>query len=332
MISKKIRRVTFWSIGAGVAVLGILTYTSYRRDLNAARARIASGSQIANTVCGAIEYATAGDGPPILLIHGAGGGWDQGLEAGHTLADSRYRLIAMSRFGYLRTPQPADTSPRAQADAHACLLDALHIPRVAVIGVSAGAPSAMQFCLRYPERCAAMVLLVPMAYAPRTAGEAQQKTSALTEFMVNTILSSDVCFWILMKLARDTVIRTILATPPVDFHNATPDEQARVLAVMRNILPISERQQGLRNEATIVPTLPRYELDRITAPTLVLTIEDDLFGSFRAGRYTAEYIPGARFVSFPTGGHLWVGHQQEFLSEITGFLGQHLPEGGSVVR
>jgi pimeloyl-ACP methyl ester carboxylesterase len=51
----------------------------------------------------------------------------------------------MSRFGYLRTPLPADASAAAQADAHACLLDALGIRRAAIVGASAGAPSAMQF-------------------------------------------------------------------------------------------------------------------------------------------------------------------------------------------
>jgi hypothetical protein len=40
-------------------------------------------------------------------------------------------------------PLPPDASPAAQADAYACLLDARRIERAAVIGASAGAPSAM---------------------------------------------------------------------------------------------------------------------------------------------------------------------------------------------
>ena len=47
-------------------------------------------------------------------------------------------MIAMSRFGYLRTPMPADASPEAQADAHVCLLDALGIGKTAAMGGSAG--------------------------------------------------------------------------------------------------------------------------------------------------------------------------------------------------
>ena len=53
------------------------------------------------------------------------GGFDQGLELGDGLVRAGFRLIAPSRFGYLRTPLPADASAEAQADAHASLLDAL---------------------------------------------------------------------------------------------------------------------------------------------------------------------------------------------------------------
>src|SRR5688572_13998823 len=123
---------------------------SYQQDLQAARERIATSSSVARTACGAIEYAEAGSGPAVLVVHGAGGGFDQGLDFAGDLAASGFRVIAVSRFGYLRTPLPADASAAAQADAHACLLDALGIPRAAVIGASAGAPSSLQFALRYP--------------------------------------------------------------------------------------------------------------------------------------------------------------------------------------
>ena len=72
--------------------------------------------------------------PLILVIHGAGGGFDQGLEFARPLVDAGFQVIAPSRFGYLRTPLPQDASPMAQADAHASLLDALQLEKVAVVG------------------------------------------------------------------------------------------------------------------------------------------------------------------------------------------------------
>lgn len=297
-----------------------LAYSSYRRDLDQARERVSSGSQIVETPCGPIEYAALGDGPPVLVVHGAGGGFDQGLDFGKSLAEGGLRVIAMSRFGYLRTPLPADASAAAQADAHACLLDALGIRRAAVIGASAGAPSSMQFALRHPERTAALVLVVPATFVPRPGGAPPMKTPAATAFLFDTALKSDFLFWAAIRLERQTLIRAILATPPAVVENASVEEQARVAQMLERILPVSPRRLGLLNDAVVTSTLPRYELERIAAPTLVLSAADDLFGTFDGARYAAAHIPGARFIGYPSGGHVWVGHQKELNSEIIAFL------------
>src|SRR5688572_12093098 len=163
------RWYTAHALGWGSALLAALVlglgYTGYLMDVERALDRVAQGSRMAATVCGPIEYAEKGAGPAVLLVHGAGGGFDQGLEFAE-LAERGLRLIAVSRFGYLRTPLPSDPSPEAQADMHACLLDALGVDRAAVVGVSAGAPSSMQFALRHPARTNALALLVPLAYSP----------------------------------------------------------------------------------------------------------------------------------------------------------------------
>lgn len=315
------RRVILTVIGALLAALAVIVYSTYRRDIIAARTRVSSGSQVVHTACGSIEYADIGSGPPVLLVHGAGGGFDQGLEFGRLLIDGGFRAIAMSRFGYLRTPLPAEASPIAQADAHACLLDALKLQRAAVIGVSAGAPSAMQFCLRHPDRCAALVLVVPLAFAPDSANQPQPKPSAPMQLVINTILKSDFLFWITLKVARDRLIETILATPLTDSRNAARDEQERLFETLRNLLPISARQRGLANDGVIASSLGRYELERFTSPTLAISTENDLFGTFESARYTAEHIRGARFIGYPDGGHLWVGRNKQLWSDVMKFLG-----------
>lgn len=302
-------------IGLLVAGLFGLVYASYQRDIHQARERISVGSQIVETPCGPIEYAVAGDGQPVLVVHGAGGGYDQSMDASKALVQSGFRVIAMSRFGYLRTPLPADASAVAQADAHACLIDALNFRRVAVVGVSAGAPSSMQFALRHPERTAALVLLVPAAYVPRPGGAPPMRTPLGTEFLFDTALQSDFLFWAAPRLARQTVIRAILATPPAVVENASTEERARVAQVLDHILPVSPRRPGLLNDAAVTSTLTRCELERIAVPTLILSVADDLFGTFEGARYSAEHIPRARFIGYPSGGHLWVGHQKEVISK-----------------
>ena len=134
METPRLRRKAVIVVVTLVAGSGLLAYASYRPNLERARARISTGSRIAASRCGPIEYAEAGAGPPVLLVHGAGGGFDQGLEVGEGLARAGFRAIAPSRFGYLRTPLPADASVEAQADAHACLLDALGVESAAIVG------------------------------------------------------------------------------------------------------------------------------------------------------------------------------------------------------
>ena len=315
-----------WTI-AGLAALGIGASASaaYRRDIRAARARIDSGSQVAATPCGPIEYAIAGQGAPVLVVHGAGGGYDQGLDLGEPLATKGLRVIAMSRFGYLRSPLPSDASAAAQADAHARLLDALGIERAAVMGASAGAPSAMQFALRHPQRCRALVLLVPAAFAPRPGGAAAV-TAPMTAMpgwarhFFDLALRSDFIFWATERISRASMIRTILGTPLDVVERASAAEQARVASVLEHMLPISPRRAGLLNDAEVISSLERFDLERIALPTLAISTADCLYGTFEGARYTAEHVPGARFIGYPRGGHLCVGHQAEVASEIAAFL------------
>jgi pimeloyl-ACP methyl ester carboxylesterase len=297
---------------------GYRPVAGYRRDLAVERARVASGSSMAETACGPIEYAALGAGPAVLVVHGAGGGYDQMLDTARELADAGFRVVTMSRFGYLRTPLPSDASPQAQADAHACLLDALNIDRAAVLGVSAGGPSSMQFALRHPQRTSALVLLVPLAYPPLAA----ERLSPVAAFMVERVVQSDFLYWAAMTLYPDVVLGTILGTPPAVLARAAIDERARVHRLMRQILPLSPRSQGLLNEAKVAASLGRYDLERISAPTLVISLEDDLYGTYAGARYTAEHVPGARFVGYRSGGHMLVGHMDEVVAQVKAFLGK----------
>ncbi|HSC15427.1 MAG TPA: alpha/beta hydrolase [Gammaproteobacteria bacterium] len=317
-------RLSKRQFGLGVLALtaacAALAYGLYRRDLNAARARLAGASEIAATRCGPTEYADVGTGAPLLVVHGAGGGFDQGLTIGAPLVARGHRVIAVSRFGYLRTPLPPDASAAAQADAHACLLDALGVERAAVVGASAGAPSALQLAVRHPERVSALVLMVPAAYAPRPGGEAAVRTPPGTLRLFATALRFDFVFWAIRRAAPTLMIRGVLGTPPELVERADAAERARVGAMLDEILPVSDRRLGLVNDAIVTTTIARYALEHVSAPTLTISAADDLYGTYEAARYTAEQIRGARFVGYADGGHVLVGRDAEVTSEIAEFL------------
>ncbi len=296
----------------------MLDFGSYRRDIEAARARIATGSRVVETPLGPIEYADVGSGPPVLMIHGAGGGFDQSVEVGRLLIDKGFRLIAPSRFGYLRTPLPADASPSAQADAYACLLDTLGLERVAVVGASLGAPSTVQLCLRHPRRCSAMALVVPVLHSPQGPTQFLRRSLAMVRRTPNVALRSDFLFWLATRVGGKALTEALIGVPRDELRDASAQERQRIRTMLNLALPMSARAAGLRND--VCTDLPRYELETIDIPTLIIGVATDLYGTSDIARYTAEQIPGAKLLTYSDGGHLWVGHHEDMLAEIGGFL------------
>ena len=317
------RRPLFAAFVCGAVIAGVATLlirTRFERDLAVATARAAQGSVVVATRCGPIEYQEAGQGMPLLMIHGSGGGQDQGLAWAKPLTAAGVRVIAMSRFGYLRTPRPADASPEAQADAHVCLLDTLGIAKATIVGVSAGGPSALQTAIRHPDRVSALALVVPIAYKPGTVTDSAPPVSDDKDAMLLRLLGSDALFWFGLQVARDQVFRHVLATPPEQIAAASTAEQARVNDMADRILPVSARAAGLRDDTRLGKHLGPYPLERIRAPTLVISARDDGFGTYANAQYTAGRIAGARFIGFEQGGHLLVGHNDAVHAEILGLV------------
>jgi pimeloyl-ACP methyl ester carboxylesterase len=200
-------------------------------------------------------------------------------------------------------------------------MDALGIRRAAIVGVSAGGPSAMQFAIRHPDRTAALFLLVPLAYRPAAGtGDSPAPSRSRLFRLYETLLKSDFLFWLAIHISSQTTIGTILATPPELVKSAERSEQERVARVMTHILPVSQRRLGLLNDAQVATTLTRYDLERITAPTLIVSVKDDRYQTFDGSRYTADHIAGARFIGFEKGGHMCVGHNTEIAEQAAQFL------------
>jgi 2-hydroxy-6-oxonona-2,4-dienedioate hydrolase len=312
-----------WLLGAIVLLpltLGLLVWSRFDTAIGMARERAAQGSVVIETRCGLIEYQEAGSGTPLLAVHGSGGGHDQGMAFAGNLANRGIRVIAMSRFGYLRTPMPADASAESQADAHVCLLDALKIAQAAVLGGSAGALSAMQMAIRHPERVSALVLLAPLAYKPTSQADSAPQLPPWVETAMMWVIGSDFLFWAASCIARDQVIRVVLATPPELLITATASERARVYALVDNILPVSSRREGLFSDTAASKHLMPAQLELVRAPTLIIAARDDGYGTYASAQYTADRISGARFMRFETGGHTWVGHNVALMEEIATFI------------
>lgn len=320
------RRRAFLALGLAATVGAAATGRAFHQDLDAARQRLAGRSRLIRTRFGQMEVAEAGDGPPVLMVHGTGGGFDQALAFAAPLAAHGWRVIAPSRIGYLRSDYPPGATPATEADGFADLLDALGIDRVPVIGGSAGAQPAIEFAIRHPDRCSALVALVPAAFAP--GRPPVRPPTPLAQAIIDHGLQSDFLFWAGMSVAQDAMIGALLATDPALVRAAAPAEQARARAILCDILPVSDRARGFAHDARFAADPPHQALDRITAPTLAISMEDDRFETAAAARHIAASVQGAELILYPTGGHIWIERQDMLFAAVDAFLSRTAKQKG----
>jgi pimeloyl-ACP methyl ester carboxylesterase len=298
-----------------LSLLSALIYRLFRKEMHVARGRLRSGGRLIDTASGPVEYAEHGQGFPILVVHGIGGGYDQSLLTA-SIIENGFRLVAPSRFGYLRTPLPEDASLTAQTDAHAALLDALGIQRAAVVGVSAGGPSSLLFALRYPERCAAL-LLVSAVSRPINLPKSQLNSSA------NTFLKGDFMTWLTIKASRLNLptLHRLLGSGGAQI---PPQEEVWLDAFLDTTMPTSMRLPGIVNDIHILSEFEPIRFEDVTAPTFIIHAVNDTL--VPQGRYTAGKIPQAEYLELPDGNHLLLGHHQEVGVAAVEFLHRHLLE------
>lgn len=104
-------------------------------------------------------YRIAGEGPPILLIHGIGDNSETWTDIIPHLATD-HMVIAPDLLGHGRSDKPrADYSAAAYANGLRDLLAVLDIDRVTIVGHSLGGGLAMQFAYQFPHLVERLVLV-----------------------------------------------------------------------------------------------------------------------------------------------------------------------------
>lgn len=302
---------------AGMALLGaVAIWRAFDRDMHGIRTALDGRSAVIPTSLGPVERATGGAGLPVLVLHGAGGGHDQGALFAEAFLPPGYRWIAPSRFGYLRSPLPADASTAAQADALAALLDAEGPDRVAVLAVSGGVPPALQLAERHPDRVSALILVSSAPFSPYEAGDQGLPVPA---WVYSVLFSSDFPIWLVRKLAPHALeglfdIREDLK------QGLSPADQEFADAMVSAFLPVTQRLEGVRNEAAAIDPDARYALSEVNAPALIIHARDDGLNPFGIAERLDRELPDSRLVALETGGHLLLGRHHRIREEVRAFM------------
>ena len=114
-----------------------------------------------------IRYCEAGQGAPLVHLHGAGG---LRLNAAHDLLAEQFRVIAVEMPGFGQSEE--NTRTRSMAELAATIekaADALGLDRFDLMGTSFGGKAALWLAVQHPERVRALVLEAPAAIRPQYA-------------------------------------------------------------------------------------------------------------------------------------------------------------------
>ncbi len=271
-------------------------------------------SEIIDTAAGPMEYADRGQGPVLLAVHGGPGGYDQGLGIGEVFRKNGFRVIAVSRPGYLGTPLEVGRTMEAQADALAAFLNAMDISQAAVLGCSAGGPPSYQLAQRHPDRVAALIEIdsVSLKYLK------QQEMSPIEE----KLYLSRPGLWLidfLMHHFPAKAVENFLKTESTLKGHELKQRVREIVADADKLAffdflfktmskDYARRKAGLDNDMKILFGIDRLPLADIRCPSLILHGDADSDVPYSHGEYAHQAIAGSELYTISGGSHIgfWV--------------------------
>jgi len=299
------QKVLTGAVALGLAGGLVFATTAYRCDMKRAFARVRGKSVVFPTRYGEVEYTDCGAGQPVLVIHGSGGGFDQGELIAETLLGEGYRAICPSRVGYLRSTFIESATFDDQAHAYAALLDHLGIQKAAIITISHGGPSALLLAALYPERVSSLTLI--SAGVVSADSQDQDQANWMGQTLV-TVYQHNWLYWGITRLFKKQFMKLMGANQAV-IGSLRPAERELVERVIEEMNPVSLRSAGTAFDTRSV--LPGARIAAIQAPTLVIHSTDDTLQVYHNAEFAAATIPGARLVRYNRGGHLLFAVEQE---------------------
>ena len=229
-----------------------------------------------------MEFADRGEGPVALVIHGSPGGYDQGMVYGKELMKRGFRVIAVSRPGYLRTPLETGVTMEEQADAIDSLLRSIGISKCAVLGISEGSPCALQLASRHPERVGSLVLISP------PAASLTYPAIASIGYKLFHDLTGDIGCWLLrLQLRTDpsalfarmmeigSSLRPSRCSALASEALADPEQKSFLAGLAESITPLLPREPGIINDNAQLKDIRFPAKGSLAVPLLVLAGENE---------------------------------------------------------
>ncbi|MEX2645553.1 MAG: alpha/beta fold hydrolase [Gaiellaceae bacterium] len=248
----------------------------------------------------------AGEGPAVALLHSTvcdSRMWDAEFAA----LTERYRVLRYDFRGFGCSPLPPE--PWSSVDDLRGLLDEAGMERVALVGLSGGAATALDFALAEPERVRGLVLAAP-AIGGLDWSEEVQRFGAEEDALLD---AGD------LDAAVELNLRMWVDGPRRDPEAVDPGVRARVGEMQRRAFEVQLASEPGEHRRLRPPAVER--LEEVAAPTLVLVGDADVPDVLRNAELLESRVPGARKVVVPGVAHMVnLERPGDFLRLVRGFL------------
>ena len=250
-----------------------------------------------------IAYALAGDGPPLVKASN----WMNHLEFDwegpvwqrfFTELASDHQLIRHDARGNgLSAWTVSDFSLERQVEDLEAVVDTLELESFPLLGLSHGAPKAIAYAAKHPDRVTKLVLIGGYARgwrhrdAPDTISIGEARCT-----LIRTGWGSD------NKAIRQMVTTDYMPDAPAGYQNWFTEIQRKTTTAEN-----AARILSVHGDVDI-----RCLLDDVRAPTLVIHARNDLGIPYDQGQELAAGIRDARFVTLDTNNHLLIDSDPEW--------------------
>ncbi|MFE5833280.1 alpha/beta fold hydrolase [Streptomyces sp. NPDC056508] len=275
-----------------------------------------STSRTVTTADWTLHYNEAGEGHPVVLLHGSGPGatgWSNFSPNIPALAE-RYRVIAVDMPGW----GGSDTVTGGERDHTAAavqLLDALGIEKAAFVGNSMGGMTALRLAALHPDRVSHLVTMGAPAGrgGPGLFGPGDGPSEGIKVLIRGYVDPSEATMTELVDVMtfRTGPDREALARARAAAAQSRPDH-------LKNFLEHLQRTRQVGSSAT------NAEIARIAAPSLIVHGRDDRVVHFENSLRLVSRIRDSRLVLFNRCGH-WaqLEHAAEFNRLVAEFIAHH---------
>lgn len=233
-----------------------------------------------------LRYIEEGEGPVVLLLHGAslGSSADVFIRNLGPLARAGFRVIAYDQPGFGLSDVPTDLSPAYRRDSIPKFLDAMGVKKAALVGHSQAGNPAVQLALQQPERYSHMIVLGTGSLLP-PFGEGDSNEAAAQQRLERRMANAE-------PEISDT--RKLLEANLFHHELITPEELSlrHARSIGKNFEAFAARNKLAESAPPKEPKVPLWQrLTELKMPLLMIFGREDRANAFERATLLKEKYP-----------------------------------------